>query len=288
MLSPDMKEKTRHGEHFFPLQRYITELKEGYTMVMPHWHEEAELTRILDGSCIYQIELQSFIVQSGDFLFIPPGVLHSITVRPGTKMRSETFVFHFHFLGSMAADVCSIRYLAPVANHQLLPPFLFTKEHPFHKSANQIMKKISSSYVQKNPGYELLIKAALLELIAGLIPYCNQSELPSSYHYEQMQKLKTVLSYLEEHFSESISIRQMADLCFYSPYHFMRFFKKYTGMSCLEYVKKKRLEQAALLLKQGISPTEASSCSGFENLSYFYREFKKYYNLTPGEYQKLT
>ena len=62
----------------------------------------------------------------------------------------------------------------------------------------------------------------------------------------------------------------------------MRFFKKYVGMSCLEYIKNLRLEKAAELLSRGeVSVLEASLSAGFSNLSYFYREFKKKYGVTP-------
>ena len=65
----------------------------------------------------------------------------------------------------------------------------------------------------------------------------------------------------------------------------MRFFKKYVGMSCLDYIKNLRLEKAAELLEQGASSTLDISLSvGFRNLSYFHREFKKKYGVTPKKF----
>ena len=65
----------------------------------------------------------------------------------------------------------------------------------------------------------------------------------------------------------------------------MRFFKKYMGTSCLEYIKNLRLEKAAEHFARGTQSVmdTALSC-GFGNLSYFYREFKKKYGMTPKKF----
>ncbi len=68
---------------------------------MTHWHEEAELTLITKGSCIYQIDLVDYEVNEGDLLFIPPLLLHSIRLNGTDDFCSETYVFHVNFLGEM-------------------------------------------------------------------------------------------------------------------------------------------------------------------------------------------
>ena len=80
--APEQKEHARHGEQLFPLQKYITTLDDLHPSVSAHWHEEAEFTRILSGSGTYQIQLQHYDVAAGDLLFIPPALLHAITVTP--------------------------------------------------------------------------------------------------------------------------------------------------------------------------------------------------------------
>ena len=67
----------------------------------------------------------------------------------------------------------------------------------------------------------------------------------------------------------------------------MRFFKKYVGMSCLSYIKNLRLEKAAEQFEQGESSTLSVSLAvGFHNLSYFHREFKKKYGMTPKKFME--
>ncbi len=285
-LSPEQKEKRQHGEVTFPIEKYDTRLASDYPFVPPHWHEEAEFTLIRSGTCTYQIQLQSYEVTEGDLVFVPPMQLHSIGVGDG-NMLSDTFVFHMHFLGAGNGDVCSTRYLTPLMNQALIPPFILQHGHPIYKDALALFEELDAAWSLKAPGYELVIKSALLRLLAMLLPYCVESSDVPTTQTEHAFKLKTALDYIREHYTENISISDVAAACYFSEYHFMRFFKKYVGMSCFDYIKNYRLEKAAELLKGGdTSILDASLTSGFHNLSYFYREFKNKYGMTPKEWVK--
>lgn len=287
--SIEQHENARHGEEIFPLQKYITTLWKDYPYVTAHWHEEAEFTKIKKGSCTYQIYLETYQVEEGDFLFVPPAVLHAISNEKEEQMQSETYVFHMNFLGANAADICAIRYLTPLMNQKLLPPFVIKKDHPLYETATEIFEKINTEYEKKFPGYELILKAYLLRLIAELLPYCSRNTAEDALLTEHAKKLKHVLSYINEHYMDELTISELAGLCFFSEYYFMRFFKKYMGMSCVQYIKNVRLERAADRLENGENNTlEVALSCGFSNLSYFHREFKKKYGMTPKKFLQLS
>lgn len=166
--APEQKEHARHGEQLFPLQKYITTLDDLHPSVSAHWHEEAEFTRILSGSGTYQIQLQHYDVAAGDLLFIPPALLHAITVTPRETLCTETYVFHMHFLGASTADICSVQYLTPLATAKLIPPFFFDALHPLHTALGDLFDDMDALHDAAAPGYELLLKADFLRLIALL------------------------------------------------------------------------------------------------------------------------
>ena len=86
---------------------------------------------------------------------------------------------------------------------------------------------------------------------------------------------------------DSMTVSELAGLCYFSEYHFMRFFKKHMNMTCMEYLNNLRLEKAVELFEQGnTSILDVSLSVGFHNLSYFHRAFKKKYHMTPGEFLK--
>lgn len=286
--APEQRETAKHGEQMFPLKKYVTILDDIHPPVYAHWHEEAEFTLVTEGSGTYQIELETYEVNVGDILFIPPAMLHSITAPGGGTLRTETYVFHMHFLGSHSADICAVHYLLPITSQKLLPPVHFCIVHPLYNELYQLFNDLNKLYDTQKHGYELLLKADFLRLIALLLPYCSEESLRPQLYSEHTAKLKVVLEYIEQHYMEELSIFELAELCYFSEYHFMRFFKKYIGTSCLDYIKNLRLEKAAELFEQGETSTlEVSLAVGFHNLSYFHREFKKKYGMTPKKFYQL-
>lgn len=283
---PEQKENAKHGEYLFPIQKYTTNLRDDYPTVQPHWHDEAEFTLITKGSCTCQIELENYEVHEGDLIFIPSTLLHSLS-RQTKIMESDTYVFHMNFLGAASNDICSIRYLSPMINQELIPPFIIRHDHPAHVQISGLFQQMNIAWDKKVPGYEMLIKSHLIALMAFLLPYCSEGSKVSPIHSEHSQKMRTALEYISAHFTEDLSIADIAAACYFSEYHFMRFFKKHMGVSCMEYIKNLKLEHAAKLFEtSNQSILDVSLASGFHNLSYFYREFKKKYGMTPREWMK--
>ena len=283
-LLPQQKENARHGEAGFPIQRYRTTLHATYQDVPLHWHEEAELTLIVRGESTYTVLLESENVKEGDIVFVPPQVLHAVTTGGG-EMDSDTFVFHMNLLGAATADVCTLRYLAPLSAQKLTPPTVIRRDHPIYEPLLRIIRDMNRTWETRDPGWELMIKAHLLTALALLMPHCAKDSEELALRTEHAEKIKTALEFMDKNYGEEIAIADVAAACYFSQYHFMRFFKKYMGMSCGEYLKNLRLEKAAQAFARGNTVIlDVAMDSGFRNLSYFYREFQKKYGYTPKQF----
>lgn len=279
--APERHEDIKHGESFFPVEKYSTSLDEKVPTLFIHWHEEAEWTLVTAGQGIYQIDLVEYPVQAGDLLFVPPLQLHA--ARCSRELVTETFVFHMNFLGSNATDICATRYLAPLARQELSVPCHIPPEHPAYPDLYPLFTRLNDLFTQKSPGYELAMKACLLQAVSQLLPY-GQS-VSSSDSATISQKLKHVLDYVAAHYTEELSVSQLASLCYFSEYHFMRFFKKHMNMTCVEYITNLRLEKAVEQLERGDGTIlDAALSSGFHNLAHFYKVFKRKYQMTPKEF----
>ena len=104
-----------------------------------------------------------------------------------------------------------------------------------------------------------------------------------------MEKLKNVLRHIEKNYADVITIDEMASLCCFSSSHFMRFFKQTMGMPFTAYLNDYRLTLAAkALLESHKAILDIATECGFENLSYFNRQFKKKYGTTPSNYRKTS
>ena len=99
-----------------------------------------------------------------------------------------------------------------------------------------------------------------------------------------LERLNTVLVYISEHYSESISNQELADLIHLSEDRFNHVFKESIGISPLNYINEMRLKKAmSLLKKKEFSVTEVALSVGFQDFNHFGRLFRRYYQCTPSE-----
>lgn len=276
-------EKTSHGTAMFPVEYYHCVYPEGLAGLPVHWHEEFEITSVRKGQCVYMIDLAPCPVEEGDFLFLPTGVLHGIPEGKIRFLETDSFVFHPDMLGNRN-DVCQAKYVFPTEKGEIRFPAVIRGESS--ACLNRIFEMLKEVFLGKTPGYEMEVKALLLHLLYQLfrtVPY----EKSSPENAEVVDKLKTALQYIKDHYQRPISIREVADACHFSEYYFMRFFKQYMNMTCVEYLNQYRLEIAAgKLAGSSASVTAIALDSGFNNISYFNRIFKRSFGMTPKSYRK--
>lgn len=87
--------------------------------------------------------------------------------------------------------------------------------------------------------------------------------------------------------SENINIQELAKMCGITPEYFRRIFKSFYGVSPVNYINNMKITRARELLEsQMYSVTETAQMSGYSELSYFSREFKRILGICPSEYIK--
>lgn len=285
----NLKENIKHGDFILPFSIYKGSIDKDFPSISIHWHEEIEVILITSGSCNYKIDLNSFIIKEGDILIVGSQKLHSLFLTSNKKANWISFVFNMNMLKGIDTDGSLLKYIIPIlnGNHEL-PIKIDKKDNCYHRTLT-IFEDIIKCYSDKNIAYELELKSLLFYFFAILYKsklitiYKNKSILTS----KTIKKIKLILNYISKHYFEDIPISTLASLCNYSEYHFIRFFKKHMGVTCIQYINNYRLEKAALLLtSSNNSITNISLEVGFDNLSYFNKLFKRKYNLTPREFKQ--
>jgi transcriptional regulator GlxA family with amidase domain len=101
------------------------------------------------------------------------------------------------------------------------------------------------------------------------------------------ESIKAVLLFIEDNFSEKLTIEDLAKTAKLSKYHFIRVFKAYTDTTPIEYLKEVRISKAKELLKQNKTDiTNTALMVGFDNISYFIKVFKEICGVTPLKFSK--
>lgn len=274
-------EVKEHSPLDFPYNTYLCSIPLDFKSVNIHWHDDVEIIVIKKGEGIISVDLVPYNVNAGDIIFIFSGQLHSIEQKDNLSMEYENILFKPVLLKSSGPDLCNDNFLKPLFSGRI-------KIHPVIKQdkIRMLIDEIDKLCDNKPYGYQLIVKSNLLNIIFELVHNFSDTQVTNA-NAKALEKMKSIITYVAEHYEQNITIEDIADHCYYSKSHFMKFFKENMGIGFIQYLNDYRLELAAAkLLESGDNILDIASDVGFDNLSYFNRVFKKKYGVTPGQYRK--
>lgn len=275
------KENKVHTDSSFPYNTYLCSIPLDFPCVPYHWHDETELIVIQKGSGVVHVDFNRYVVSAGNIIAVFPGHLHSIEGICGEKMEYENILFRGEMLMAGEEDLCTCRFLKPLFDGKVP---VDQHIHPGLFYYDQFLSEINRMDIlcdRRPQGYQLAIKGGLFHLMFLLSSNLQENGLTAAEE-KTLQKIKFIVRYVQEHYQENITIAQMAELCHYSPSHFMKFFKEHMKTGFIHYLNDYRLTMAHRMLgTSSDNILEIAQKNGFDNLSYFNRLFKKKYGVTP-------
>jgi AraC family L-rhamnose operon regulatory protein RhaS len=132
-------------------------------------------------------------------------------------------------------------------------------------------------------------RSYLFEILFCLARQEEEEEISDFLHYDAYSRLAVdVIYYLQSSYSQKITVERLAEEFHTNRTSLLNDFKKYTGQSVNQYLIQLRLTMASTLLRDTeLSIEEICERTGFSDISYFSKVFKKKLNHTPSEYRKL-
>ena len=230
---------------------------EGVLCFSLHWHERMEILLITEG------ELE---------LLLGDRTAHASAGSVAVMFDIQTF-----YNSTPAAQ----KYLLPIAEQKIsFAPVTYNKE------IFETAKYIVDEQLSRSDASPLTVIGGIYRLLGLLYRYCLSER---SVHAPSDEKLRNVTEYIENHFRENISSKELSRRFGYDEAYFCRRFKSVTGLSPMIYIQILRLEYARRAIKneKGVKISEISSSCGFSDPGYFARCFKKHYGMTPTEYGAL-
>ncbi|CUH96704.1 hypothetical protein P22_2794 [Propionispora sp. 2/2-37] len=263
----------------FPIKIRRMEYHAPGPILKKHWHEEFMIFYIEKGTAVIHCNSQPLPVAAGDLIVIHCNDMHYVE-NCCNHLVEFYIIIDLAFLLSSKEDLCQTKYMTPLLQNRLR----FQNKIHDDNITNQFLDLIRE-YEQKSPGYELWIKAGLYRILVLLLRHHAvpvQGEIKNRRHH----RLRPVLTYIEEHYDQRITLKELAAMANMSPYHLCRLFKSITGMPPIEYVNHLRIEAAVKLLQQHYPISEIALTIGFNDSNYFSRLFRKYKNISPSAVQK--
>lgn len=168
-------------------------------------------------------------------------------------------------------------------------PVKIGKAHPLSEKLCGIITEMIEIYDKNQEGFELGIQSKLYEFFYVLVSNgCLESKQIEEVSDGNRERIVRLVKYIEEHYDQEITVHELAQLCGFSDSHFMKFFKKYMGESCVKYINQYRLRMAEERLLETDDPILTIALdTGFSNASYFNHVFRGKYRMTPKEFRAL-
>lgn len=229
-----------------------------------NWHENIELLCFIEGEGRLHIDERHIAVKAGDVAVINADELHSV-------VSESCAVYHCliidnEFCTENGIDVRRLNFSAVVTDGPLFSEFT----------------RLALEITDPNKPHAIpSIRHGVLGILLNICKN-HSTEKSSTGRDVSYAQIKEIVRYLRENFRD-ITLDKIADHVNMSKFYMSREFKRVMGLTVFEYLNVLKCENARRMLWDGAKVSEAATYSGFENLSYFSRTFKRYMGILPSE-----
>ncbi|XID90141.1 AraC family transcriptional regulator [Paenibacillaceae bacterium WGS1546] len=271
----------------FPIKvhpRHTHKMTPGGTLFVPHWHEHLEFLYFVSGSAIIECGSNPIAFREGDLCVVNSNELH-YGVCQSDDLSYYAMILDISLLHSHSVDAVETKFITPITRNRIL----FRNRIANDGEIRRHMEAIIGEMQRKELGYELSVKSHLYALLTLLMrKYVATLSALDEYRLrlKELERLKPVFAYVEEHYRDKLTVEKLADVAGLSRYHFSRLFKQITDKSLIEYVNLIRVNKSeALLRNKGLTVSEIALATGFNDIYYFSRTFKKLKSMSPKEWR---
>ena len=244
-----------------------------------HNHDDRmELLYIRTGSGSYIVGDECYDIRPGNIIVCNPGILH------------DELPEHNRHLSMLSLAVTDLKIKGLPKNH-LIPDTIkpILKMDKSMVLMDAIFQSIFDSLAfgsESSQETNIYLTQALLSLVLHAFEeYGNP--VPPLAPGEKPDLLHEIKRYIDQNYMEKLSIPQISEKFYISQSHLSHLFKKKLGFSPMQYIARRRIGEAqSMLVLSTRSITEIATEVGFDNLSHFNVQFKKYVGLSPLTYRK--
>ncbi|MBP1754289.1 MAG: AraC family transcriptional regulator [Firmicutes bacterium] len=286
-----LEEQRSHGREGFPFVVY-SENYEDYQdgTIGIHWHEEFEFNLILSGEIEAQVDGRTYHLQAGDGIFFNSNALHmSYSVSPDQDVKQHSILFLPEFLAATNTSIY-IKGVAPLICRKELSAYPLYSTIPEDAAILKLLNETSilDQYKDGRNDLAIHIKICIVwEMLQSIFAQAFDTKPSLGINSIHQERTKRMLSFIQEHYDEKIVVDDIAASADISRSECFRCFRTQVRNKPIEYLNEYRLAQAAKrLMATSKSISEIAQECGFDHQSYFGKQFKARYHMTPAAYRK--
>lgn len=259
--------------------------RSGQVMFSHHWHEHIEILCFVTGAATIACGSTQIDVKAGDIVVVNSNELHY-----GVSRSEDLFYYalicDLSLLHSRSPDASETKYIVPLTQNRLLFRNKIDGDEPLRECLLSLIRELK----ERGIGYELEVKSSLYRVLAMLVRRHAASGHAAEEYQQRTRNLKRfrpVFQRIEEGYREALSVEELARIAGLSRFHFSRLFKELTGRTVTEYIHAVRIDMSEQFLRDpALTVSEIAENTGFTDIYYFSRMFKKYKKVPPSEWRK--
>jgi AraC-like DNA-binding protein len=240
-----------------------------------HFHEDFPLGVIERGALGFYYRGENVIAPEGSINLANPGEAHTghAVVEAGWTYRM--FYFDTEVLQNIMEGITGKSGRLPFFRQGVL------NDPELAEQIFRIHLALDGSSVSRLEE-EIMILDMLTQLILR-----HEDDQPALYRaVPDHGAVKRVREYINEHYSENISLERLARIASLSPFHLVRIFRRETGLPPHAYLNQIRINLAKILLSKGKDIADVAFEVGFSDQSHLHKHFRHIVGITPGQYRK--
>lgn len=271
-----------NATEFFHIKE-ITKPKEALSL---HSHEYYQIYYLKSGKLIHHLGDGCAELKARDVFIIPPDLPHYIE-----KASKDVCFYSISFMPRYITEIVrSNRFVADFIHcitdlsSEGIEPSLTLRSEDI-ALVDALVLKIMHEFSGVMTGKDALIKSSLSLLLSIFARAYLDEQLDNMKFASEREAILHCLGYIKNHLSEQITLHDVAKRTAMSKSSFCESFRRITGETFNNYLNRKRVEAAAVLIKSGKLVFEAAMEVGYVDSSTFYRNFKKHFGVSPSEYK---
>ena len=237
---------------------------------------------------LYKINQNTFHLKEGQAIFGNANALHAGYMYQDQDCQYIPITFDTKLIYGFSGSLLFQKYTEPILRSFSLSAVPLDLSCKWHSEAIKDIRDIIGLDCSREPMYEFEIIARLQHFWKILYENTiSRTTLPSGQDEENYRRIRQIMSYIAEHYSEKILLNDVADLIHLSPSECSRLFKKCMNITLFGYIQEYRIERSLEYLENpSCSITESGLLSGFSDSNYYTKVFTKIKGCTPRQYRK--
>lgn len=280
-----LKEKAVHGTALLPVAIHHLSYGTGLnTFFYLHWHAEFEFVYVQKGGILYTVEGREMPLKEGEGLFVQSNELHAARALNSLPCEACVLLFHPNLFGSRGEGSAYSKFVYPILSGERSFGSILTGEAAWEQQALRCIDELDELRGANFAEQELMIRSRIYEL--WHLCWQNSSMTQKARTSYKLERMQPVLDYIAKNYREEITLKELADLLPMSVGQFCRTFKEVTNQTPISYLIRCRvLQSCALLNETDWKIADIARNVGFNNISYFNREFIRAIGCPPGRYR---